>query len=61
MKQWSIPMPKEAPKEGKTHFAMACKDKNGLRIEFKCQIDATLAAEIVTKIILAAGQPEAGG
>ena len=62
MKNWNIPMPKEAPRDGLTHLAIACKDANGRRVEFRCQIATDVAAELVTKIIMeAAIQPPKGG
>lgn len=57
MKQWNVPLPKGDPAEGKSHFAMAVKNIRGERVEFKGQIDAKVAAELVLKVVTAAGEP----
>lgn len=56
MKQWTVSLPKGDPADGKSHFVLAVKDARGHRLEFKGQIDAKVAAEMVQMVVAAAGE-----
>ena len=43
MKQWKVPMPKNAPGTGNVHFAMASKMLNGARAELHAEFSETKA------------------